>query len=179
MGPLDVAGPKARGQPVHRVVGAANQLIVDFLEGHHGHHRSEDLLLIHAHLVARAIEHGGLDEKTGLTVALAATYRVSPFLLAGTQKAGDTIILGLRHQGSHLALWIQAGTQAYGARGLGDAFQYAIVAFFLYEQTRARAAALAVIEKNGVRRAWNRHIEIRIVEHDVGRLAAELERDFL
>jgi hypothetical protein len=36
-----------------------------------------------------------------------------------------------------------------------------------------------VIEKNGVRRARNRDIEIRIVEHDVGRFAAQFERDFL
>src|ERR1700722_6355905 len=179
MGPLDVARPKTRGQPIHRVVGAANQLVVDFLEGHHGHYGSEDLLLIHLHLVARAIEHGGLNEKAGLTVALAATHGASPFLLAGTQKAGDTIKLGLRYQRSHLTLRIQSGTQAYRARGLGDAFQYAIVALLLYEQTRARAAALAMIEENRVRRARNRHIEIRIVEHDVGRLAAELQCDLL
>src|ERR1700730_1899550 len=145
MGTFDVAGPKSRGQPVHRVVCAANQLIVDLLEGHYGDHRTENLLLIHAHRVARAIEHCGLDEKTGLTVALAATHRARAFLRAGTQKPGDTIELSLRYQRSHLALRIQAGTQAYGARGRADTFQYAIVTLLLHEQTRARAAALAVI----------------------------------
>src|ERR1700733_3967532 len=179
MGPLDVAGPKTRGQAINRVIGAANQLIVDFLERHHGHHRPEDLLLVHAHLVARAVEHSGLDEKAGLTVAFAAGYRASPLLLAGTQKAGDTIELGLRYQRSHLALRIQAGTQPDGPRRLADALQYAIVALLLYEQTRTRAAALAVIEENRVRGAGNRHIEIRVVEHDVGRFAAEFQRDFL
>jgi hypothetical protein len=64
---LHVAGPEARG--LDRIVGAANQLIIDFFEGHHGHDRAEDFLLIHAHLVARAVEHGGLVAEAGLTAA--------------------------------------------------------------------------------------------------------------
>src|ERR1700688_4499681 len=109
MSAFDVAGPKARGQSVHGVVGAANQLVVDFFEWHHRHHRSEDLLLIHTHLVARTIKHRGLDEKAGPTVALAATHRAGTLLLAGPQKSGDPIELNLRHQRSHLALRIKAG----------------------------------------------------------------------
>src|ERR1700722_7687763 len=34
MGPLDAAGPKTRGQIVYRVVGAANQFIINLFEGH-------------------------------------------------------------------------------------------------------------------------------------------------
>src|ERR1700722_19240359 len=37
MSALDVGGPKTRGQTVDRIVGAANQLIVYFFEGHHSH----------------------------------------------------------------------------------------------------------------------------------------------
>src|ERR1035438_2018735 len=132
-----------------------------------------------AHRVACTVEHRGLDEKSGLSVAFATADRARTFLLTGTQKPSDTIELGLRDQRSHLTLRAQAGAQAYRARGIADAVQYAIVAFLLYEQTRACAATLAVIEENRIRRARNRHIEIRIVEHDVGRLAAQLERNFL
>ena len=32
----------------HRIVGAANQLVIHFSEWHHGHSRREDFLLIHA-----------------------------------------------------------------------------------------------------------------------------------
>src|SRR3982074_1236448 len=117
---------------VHRP--AANQLVVNFFEWHYGHNRREDLFLIHSHLVARAIEHRGLDEKPGLSVALAAAHRASPFLLAGTQEPGDAIDPRFRHQRPHLALRIEAGAQADGARGLADALQYALVALLLHEQ---------------------------------------------
>ena len=46
-------------------------------------------------------------------------------------------------------------------------------------QPRARAAALAVIEEDGAGRAGNGGVQIGVVENDVGRFAAQFERDLL
>ena len=47
---------------------------------------------------------------------------------------------------------------------------------FLHDQARAGAADLALVEPDGVDDAFDRAVEIRVVEDDEGRFAAELER---
>jgi ParB family chromosome partitioning protein len=54
-----------------------------------------------------------------------------------------------------------------------------VVGLLLDEQTRSGAAALAVVEVNRRGRSDRRGLEVGVVEDDVGRLAAELERDAL
>ena len=51
--------------------------------------------------------------------------------------------------------------------------------FFFDEEARAGAAALAVIEEDGHGGAGNGGFEIGVVDDDVGRFAAEFERNFL
>src|SRR5439155_17816601 len=50
---------------------------------------------------------------------------------------------------------------------------------FLYEQPRAGAAHVALVEVDPVDDSLDRLVECRIVEDDVRRLAAELERQLL
>ena len=49
----------------------------------------------------------------------------------------------------------------------------------LHDQARAGAADLALIEPDRVDDAFDRAVEIGVVEDDEGRLAAELERQLL
>lgn len=51
-----------------------------------------------------------------------------------------------------------------------------VVDAFLNEDARARAADLALIEENADLGAFDRLVELGVVEDDVGGLAAELER---
>ncbi len=50
---------------------------------------------------------------------------------------------------------------------------------FLYKQARTSATALAVIKDDGRGGASNGRLQIYILEDDVGRFAAQMERDLL
>ena len=52
-----------------------------------------------------------------------------------------------------------------------------VVDLFLDEQPRARGANLALVEEDAEERAGHRPRQVRVGEHDVGRLAAQLEAD--
>jgi ParB family chromosome partitioning protein len=67
-------------------------------------------------------------------------------------------------QGSHAPL-------QPAEEGVGDAF--------LQQQPRARAAHLSLVEPDGVDHALDRAVDVGIVEHDEGRLAAKLQRQRL
>ena len=59
---------------------------------------------------------------------------------------------------------------------LGD---HGVVHALLHEQPRAGAAHVALVEEDAVDDALDGLVDRRVVEHDVGRLAAELERQLL
>ena len=63
--------------------------------------------------------------------------------------------------------------------GLRDSFDHLVVNRFLNVQPGASAAALAVIEEDGAGRAWDRRLEIGVLEYYVRRFAAQLQRHFL
>src|SRR5262245_6866000 len=54
-GLVDVAGPHARHQAVHTVVGDRSSFF-EIIEGNDGEHRAEDLFLCHAHISAHVVE---------------------------------------------------------------------------------------------------------------------------
>ena len=62
---------------------------------------------------------------------------------------------------------------------LDEQLREAVVGGALDEDARAGAAVLAGVVEDGVRRRGGRALEIGVGEDDVGRLAAELERDAL
>ena len=61
---------------------------------------------------------------------------------------------------------------------LGDAFHDSVEDGLLDVEARSGAAALAVIEEDGAGRSGDGVVEIGVFENDVGRLAAEFERNF-
>jgi hypothetical protein len=50
---------------------------------------------------------------------------------------------------------------------------------FLHQDARAGAADLALVEPDGIDHAFDRRVEIGIVEDDEGRLAAQFQRQLL
>ena len=64
-------------------------------------------------------------------------------------------------------------------RALLESLNKLVVDATLHKDARPRAAALAVVIKNAKVDPRNRILDVGIVEHDVGALAAELERDLL
>ena len=75
--------------------------------------------------------------------------------------------------------WIESGTDVELFGALRDAVDDFVEDFLFDVEPRAGAAALAVIEEDGAGGAGNGAVEIGVVENDVGRFAAEFERNLL
>ena len=58
---------------------------------------------------------------------------------------------------------------------LDQARDHLVVQLLGDEETRARLAGLPLVEEAAEERAVDRHVEVGVVEDDVGRLAAQLE----
>ena len=93
---------------------------------------------------------------------------------------GDALQLFLGNQRAHFVWRIEAGAE-FDFLGLGgDAFDDVVENVALDHKPRTGAAALAVVEEDGVGRAVDGGVEIAgVFENDVGRFAAEFEADFL
>ena len=81
-----------------------------------------------------------------------------------------------RDQRPHLGLFRGGVAHLHAARCLDQELQKSIVNRLLHEDPRARAAVLARVVEDGVRRGRRRPLEVGVGEDDVCRLAAELER---
>src|SRR5215471_6717251 len=118
-----VARPHAGGETVERVV-ALQHGVVLVLERNERHHRSEDLLLRDAHVVAHAGEDSGLDEVAVRQmlgrVALTAGEDLRPFLLADVEVASHTLELLLAHQRAHLRPLFESGALLHRRSRRGD-----------------------------------------------------------
>ncbi len=112
-------------------------------------------------------------------MALAARDGARAFLGPRLQEAAHSLELNFRHQRPHLGRGVESGPEADLPGRIADTLEHLIVALLLHEQARSGAATLAMVEEDGTRDARDRQVQIRIFEHDVGRLAAELQRDFL
>ncbi len=163
-------------------VGALDQL-VHVLEGDRGDDGTEDLLLRDAHVVLHAREHGRRDEEALRQRAFGGTAtageRLRAFLLADVEITGDALELLLGNERADLCIGIETVADLQLLAELGDAADELLVDRLLDEQTRAGAADLAGIGEYRHRGTRHGGIEIGVREHDVRRLAAELERDAL
>ena len=74
---------------------------------------------------------------------------------------------------------IHARPDADLRRVLSDAVDHFVEDLLLDVEARTGAAALAVIEEDSVGRSGDGGVDVGVVEDDVGRLAAEFERDLL
>jgi len=155
------------GQAVVRVIGSADQ-IIQILEGHGGHHRSEDLFAHHFHIHAGVDQHGGLEEVAAVARALAPTERTGSLLQPGGQIPADALQLFLRDERSHIRLGIEARAEPNLAPCLGDPRGNVIKELGMYIQTRTGAAALPMIEKDRRGHPGNRGRHIGVGQDNIG-----------
>src|SRR6204780_1968940 len=173
----DVLGPDPGTKAVDAVVRLGGDLVQGPERGG-DHDRAEDLLADDGHIGPGVGDDGGIDEVALVTEAAAAGDGGGTIVYAGLEEAGDPAQLLVGDQRAHLGAGLHAGTELDALGDLGDAVDDLVEAVLLDEQARARHAALAVVEEDRVGRALDR-AGVGVVEHDVGTLAAGLQRDLL
>ncbi|MCY1200129.1 hypothetical protein D9M72_115550 [compost metagenome] len=179
-----VTCPDTGTQPVERVVGNGQRLFL-ILEGGHRYHRPEDLFLEDAHLVV-AGEYGRLDVVAARQVAvqhvaLAAGEALRAFLAAQVDVRQDLLqLFGGRLRADHGA-GVERMALADRGHALECALHEAVVDRFLDQRARRAGADLALVQREHGK-AFQRLVEEGVVggqhvlEEDVGRLAAQLQR---
>src|ERR1700693_1352276 len=100
-------------------------------------------------------------------------------MLARLKIPAHPVALRLGHHRTHLCRGVEARAEFDGLSVRGDPFHDLIENALLDVQTRAGTAALTVVEENGVRRARNGDIQVRVFEDDNRRLASEFEQYML
>lgn len=177
-GSVQILGVKGSRKTVVSVVRRLDDVLL-CLELGDGAHGAEDLLLHDLHLGRHAREDGGLDEVALVTVALAARLDDGALLLASLDVLHDAVVLQLADLGpleGVLGEWV-ADLVLLGA--LLEGFDELVIDALLHVDTRAGAAALPVVVVDAEVDPVDGVLDVGIVEDDVGRLAAQLERDLL
>ena len=184
VGDVAVAAPDAGAQAVERVVGDLERLGL-VLEGGHGQHRAEDLLLEDAHLVV-ALEQGRLDVVAAGQVAVqvglvAADQYFSAFLLAQVEVGHDLGQLFLGSLRAHHGVGIERAAHLDRRHARQAALHELVVDRFLDQRTARAGADLALVEGEQ-HQALDCLVQEAVVlvhhvgKEDVGRLAAQLQR---
>src|SRR5262249_52015384 len=86
----DISRPHPCGQAVVRVIGSADY-IVQILEGHGSHHRSEDLFAHHFHIPARVNQHRALEEVAAIAISLTPNESSGSLYHPGVQIPADAL----------------------------------------------------------------------------------------
>src|SRR5439155_16891350 len=94
-------------------------------------------------------------------------------------QAVDALLLHRIDQRADVVRLVQRRADAQVLHARLDLLDEARVDRFLHQQARTGAAYLALIEPYRVDQAFDRGVEIRIVEHDERRLAAQFQRQLL
>ena len=126
---------------------------------------------IRSSLDASTSVHG--NQKPGPSGTLALEER------RALDERGDGLAVRGRDERAHLGRVVLRVADAHVARRLDEQLGEAVVDGALDEDPRPRAAVLARVVEHGVRRGGGGLLEVGVGEDDVGRLAAELERDAL
>ena len=92
---------------------------------------------------------------------------------------GDALQLDGIDDGAHVDGFVQRVADAQALHAAAEFAEELRRNALLHEDARARTADLALVEPDGVNNTFNRRIEIRILVHDEGGLAAEFERELL
>src|SRR5271165_126668 len=183
---IDVAAPHTSAEAVQRVIGYRERFFVR-LERRHRNDRAEDFFLENAHPVV-PLEHGRLyvvsaGQFPGQAVALAADQDFGAFLLADVDVGENLLqLLGRSLSANH-----HCGIERVALNNRIDALQRAlheaVVDRLLDERAARTGADLALVEREHDK-AFDRLVEevvvlgAHVLEKDIGRLAAELERDW-
>ncbi|MNV57897.1 hypothetical protein D3C71_1502490 [compost metagenome] len=166
-----VAAPHPGTEPVEGVVGDLQRFFFG-LEGGHRHHRPEDLLLEHAHLVV-ALEHRGLHVEAAGQLAiegglLTADQDLGPFLPADVEVGQDLLqLLGGGLRADH-GVGIERIALLDRCHALERTLHECVVDRLLDQRARGTGAHLALVEGEQ-HEAFHRLVqEVIVVRHHVG-----------
>ncbi len=126
------------------------------------------------------VEHRWLDQVAlGRPEALAPAHEVGPLLLPDLQVVLDPFELGAADHRADLGLRVERITDPQFPGPRGELLQELVVDLAVHEGAAARAAVLARHVEHGDDRRRHHLVEVRVLEHDVRRLAAQLEEQAL
>lgn len=166
------------GQTVRGVVAQGNDLLL-VLELGDGADGAENLLLHDLHVGTNVREDGRLDEVALVTVAVTANLHSGALLLAGLDVAHDAVVLQLADLGALESLGVEGVANLVGLGALLEGIEELVVDALVDEDTRAGAAALAVVEVDAEVDPRDGLLDVGVGEDDVGGLATQLEGDLL
>ena len=139
--------------------------------------RPEDLLAHRGRVGVDAGEDRGLDEEAAaLGVGAAAADHGGALALGGVEDPGHLLELRRVGQRPHLGVGIDRVAEHDRAGALGDPLDQLVVDVLVHDQARAGHARLPGGREHAGDDAVGRRLEVRVGEHDLRRLAAELER---
>ena len=177
----DVARPHAGGQAVLAVVGPAGDLL-ERLVGLRDEDRAEDLL---AH-DPRGVVGRGEERRLDVVAAGVGGDRISAaardqlgLRAADLDVAADALVLLGGDERPDERLGIEAGARRSLARLFGQRADDVVEQLLGDEESRRRVARLAAVVVDAGEGALDRALDVGVGQHDVGRLAAELERHAL
>jgi hypothetical protein len=101
------------------------------------------------------------------------------FAHAGRHQRAHALQLRGVDQAAHVDRLVHRRAHAQALHAALEALDEVGRNAFLQQQPRAGAAHLALVEPDGVDHAFDRGVDVRVVEHDEGRFAAEFERERL
>ena len=171
-----VCRPHARRETVRNAVGQAQSLFFA-AKAQDGHHRAEDFFLGDAVRGLHVGKDRGREKVPAVRAALTAGQQGGAVLLPQRDVVAHTLELLLRHQRAHACLGVERIAGAQVGDGGGEGFEEFVIEAVLHEDARARGAHLPLVVVNAGGGATHGALEVGVSEDDVGRLAAEFERD--
>ena len=177
-GGVEVGGVDGSGETVIRVVGALEDLLLRLELGDRAD-RAEDLLLDDLHVLGDVGEDSWLDKVSLVAVTLTTSLNGCTSLLSFLDVAHDAVVLELGDLRTLEGIRGEWVTNLVGSGTSLESLNEVVVDTGLDEDTRAGAAALAVVVENAKVDPGDGVVDIGIVENNVRGLATELESDLL
>src|SRR3954471_16293718 len=179
---VDIASVDRRRQTVLDVVGNLDRVFEIFTRDDRDHW-SENFFLSDAHLGIDVAEDGWLHKKAMMVVAfvqaVTTALQLRTFGFAYVDILQVALQLALVNCRSHVGSFVKTIADPKFFRALNQAADELAIDAFLRNDSAGRGAALAGCAKGSPERALDCQIQIRVIEHDHGILAAQFQRTML
>src|SRR6266516_6023578 len=175
---LGVRAPDTGGKPVLSVIGDPDRLL-DGLAADHRKHRAEDFLARDRHAVVdvdedrRLYPEAALELRSGRHVA--AVCQSGALLLAGYDVPQDAVEGLSRNDRSEVGGEIERNPDRDRPGAVNQALDELVVHAAQHDDPGTRLTSLALIHQAAEQSAVHGDIQVCVVEHDAGSLAAKLQ----